>query len=102
LFQGDGDGLAAEAAIEVGGPHRDGFGRVVNDSLFSLAAAGGRESPSMFLAAPVEADEAGPGWLWGGNGDIRDVPNSFPEELAWFRRESSDPACPRTRRAILS
>jgi hypothetical protein len=88
LFQGDGDGLAGEAAMEVGGPDRDGFGCVVHDALLWLAAAGGLENPSMFLATPVEADERGPGWLWGGNNGIRHVPNSFPEGLAWFRRKS--------------
>ena len=84
LFQGHGDGLAGEAAMQVGDPDRDGFGRIVNDALFSLAAAGGLENPSMFLASPVEADEPSPGWFWGGNGGIRHVPNSFPEGLAWF------------------
>ena|ERR1017187_8275156 len=66
LFQGDGDGLAVEAAVQIGGPDRDRLWSVVDPALIAFAAIGGLENPSMFLAAPIQGDESGPNGLRGG------------------------------------
>ena len=67
LFQGDGHGSAAKALVQTGGPDRDCLGRVVDVAFISFPTVGGLENPSMFLAAPIQGEERGPGGLRGGD-----------------------------------
>ena len=62
LLERDGDRLAAETAIQLGGPDGDRFRGVVDDPVFGPAGSG-LKSPSVFLTAPIQGDERGPNGL---------------------------------------
>ena len=83
LFQGDGDGLAAETPMQIGGPDRDRLGRIVDEAFLLFAAAGWLENPSMFLAGPIQGDERGPNGLRGGVTAVSAM-NQTPLRRGWL------------------